>query len=128
VSGREYEVRVAESWPAELAAWLQRHGQAGDPMPPHDPRCGGADARDDPPRVLSPASGQTYMLLPDAAPQRLPLKAASRAAALYWFVDGSLVATSAPLDAAYWPLERGPHTITCADDAGRSASLAITVR
>jgi len=128
LAGRECETRVAESWPVELAAWLRRHGQGSNLLPPHNPQCGESDGRGDPPRVLSPASGQTYVLLPDAPAQRLPLKATSRSATLYWFVNGSLVATAAPLDAAFWPLERGAHTITCADEAGRSATVCICVR
>ncbi|HUT34061.1 MAG TPA: penicillin-binding protein 1C [Planctomycetota bacterium] len=128
VAGREYVVRVVESWPAELAAWLRRHGRHDALPPPHNPLCATADAADAPPRILSPASGQSYILLPDAAHQRLSLQATSRAGVLYWFVNGTLLTTSAPLEPAFWALEPGTHTVLCADEAGRSASVTICVR
>jgi len=125
---RESAARVAECWPAELAAWLRHHGRGESLPPPHNPDCASAAPADAPPRVLSPAPGQTYVLLPDAPHQRLALKAASRAATLYWFVNGALVATGAPLEPAFWPLRPGTHTILCADDAGQGTSLTIAVR
>lgn len=146
VGRREYEVRVAEAWPAELAAWLQRHGQGDNLVPEHNPQCtahcglaiadygltpGMPNPRpetSDTPRILSPANGQTYVLLPDAAEQRLPLRAASRASTLYWFIDGVLFATTGPLQPAFWPLERGTHQVTCADNTGNTASVTICVR
>ncbi len=148
IGGSEHAERVAEAWPAELAAWLRRHGQGGNLLPEHNPRCGSRaciPARGDftaegwcagmhtlqaaeAPHILSPARGQTYVLLADAAEQRLPLRAASRAATLYWFVGGALFTTAGPLEPAFWPLERGTHQITCADDAGNTASVTISVR
>ncbi len=128
VAGRECEVRVVESWPPELAAWLRQHGRGGNLVPPHNPDCAAVSPADVPPRILSPAAGQTYVLLPGAANQRLPLKAASHSATLYWFVDGALFATSGPLETTFWPLSLGPHTIACCDEGGKGASLSIAVK
>jgi membrane carboxypeptidase/penicillin-binding protein PbpC len=55
------------------------------------------------------------------------LKAAARGGRLYWFVDGVFVAATAPLQPAFWPLAPGPHTVVCADEAGRSVETAFTV-
>jgi len=144
--GKEQVTRVAEAWPPELAAWLRRHGQGRDLLPEHNPQCTAhcglaiadcglkSEIRNpkseisDAPHILSPANGQTYLLLPDAAEQRLQLRAASRAPRLYWFVGGALFATAGPLDPAFWPLARGTHRITCADDAGNAATVTVCVR
>ncbi len=50
LAGREHEVKVAESWPVELAAWFRRHGRGDSLLPPHNPHCGESDGRGDPPR------------------------------------------------------------------------------
>ena len=85
---------------------------------------------DAPPRILAPAAGQAYVLAEgaSAATSRLMLKAAARTGRLHWFVDGTYVAATAPLEPVYWPLRRGAHTILCAADSGRSCSVGIVVR
>ena len=132
MEGREAVVRVAEAWPAELAAWLRRHGQGANLLPAHNSRCGSpgpsATRTAEAPRILSPADSSAYVLVPDGGPQRLTLRAAGHARTLYWFVGDTLFATAGPLEPAFWPLERGTHRITCADDAGHSASVTICVR
>jgi membrane carboxypeptidase/penicillin-binding protein PbpC len=128
--GRDYTVKVLEVWPAELAAWLRQHGRGESLAPPHCPTCARRDEGEVPPLILSPASGQRYIFQENDghARQRLLLKAASRAGKVYWFIDGALHTAGVPLEPAFWPLERGAHTIVCSDDAGRSSSVAIEVR
>ncbi|MFW6108423.1 MAG: penicillin-binding protein 1C, partial [bacterium] len=128
--GRAYDLRLVESWPVELAAWLRAHGRGDGLMPPHFPGCPRGDGEAAPPRILSPAQGHTYLLAAhgDAAGQRLLLKAASRSEELYWFIDGTLYATAAPLAPTFWPLARGRHTVVVADEAGRSAGVTIDVQ
>ncbi len=128
--GRQCETRVVEAWPVEVGAWLRQHGRGRELMPPHFagcPRGAGDGAR---PRVLSPTAGQRYVLLSDARrpEQQLLLKAASRSRSLYWFVDGALYATGAPLSPSFWPLARGSHTIVCADETGHHATVTIHVQ
>jgi penicillin-binding protein 1C len=128
-TGRDYAVRVMQSWPPELAAWLRQHGQGADLVPPHFPGCPRGAEDDAPPQILSPAASQSYVLVGDGPDrEKLLLKATSRMDKLYWFIDGSLHGTTAPLEPSFWPLQRGPHTIVCSDPAGRSASVAIEVR
>jgi penicillin-binding protein 1C len=127
--GHDYAVRVMERWPAELAAWLRQHGRGEGLVPPHFPGCPRGAEDDAPPQILSPAASQSYLLVGDGPDrEKLLLKATSRMEKLYWFVDGSLHGTTAPLEPSFWPLQRGPHTIVCSDPAGRSASVAIEVR
>ena len=99
-------------------------------MPPRHPACSTSGDGEAPPRVLSPAPRQTFVLLGDGegSQQNLLLEAGSRMETLYWFVDGALFATSAPLEHTFWPLERGTHSIVCSDGAGRSSSVVVTVK
>jgi len=127
MAGRPHVTRVVECWPPPLAAWLRHHGQGARLAPPHNPQCPSVAATGAPPRILSPSSGQTFVLLPDAENQRLALKAASRSPTLYWFVDGSLFATASPFEPVFWPLRPGRHTLTCSDDSGHGVSLSFTV-
>jgi penicillin-binding protein 1C len=129
-AGRAHAVRTVEVWPPEVAAWLRRH-QPGRPLQPaHFAGCGRAPVSDAPPRILSPAPGMTYLVTDGAPPdaQRLSLRAAGGREKVYWFVDGSLVAVSDPLEPAFWPLARGRHAVVCADASGRNARVTIEVR
>ncbi len=128
--GRACAPRVVERWPADVAAWLRVHQPARPLAPPHVPGCTRAPASEPLPEILAPAAGQAYVLEAAGgdASSRLLLKAAARAGSLHWFVDGAFVATTAPLEPAFWPLARGTHTILCVTDAGRGRSVVIAVR
>jgi membrane carboxypeptidase/penicillin-binding protein PbpC len=120
---------VVECWPEDVAAWLRLNRPGRPLVPPHLAACGRAAAGEAPPRIFSPAAGRTYLLEEGepAGAQQLMLKASSRGGTLYWFVDGTLVATGAPLEPVFWPLARGAHTVVCSDEAGRSAVAAFSV-
>jgi penicillin-binding protein 1C len=127
--GRVAAARVVECWPAEVAAWL-RLRQPGRPLAPeHAAGCARAAAEDAAPHVLAPADGLSVVLEDGAeGPQRLMLQAASRSGQLFWFVDGTFVAATDPLEPAFWPLARGRHSVVCALASGASRSVSVVVR
>ena len=135
---------IVEVWPAEIDAWL-RENASGRHLPPEGGsspshmQAGGAIAPpahvtarlQRPPRILSPAAGQTLVVLDagrSSASQDLTLKAASAARRLHWFVDGAFHATASPGQQVFWPIERGAHTIVCCDDSGSSSTVTIHVQ
>jgi penicillin-binding protein 1C len=80
--------------------------------------------------IATPPDGARYELV-DELPrerQQLPLKASGGTGTVWWFVDRRLVGQGAADQTLLWPLERGVHTLACADAAGRSAQVSITVR
>ena len=118
---------VLECWPLETAAWLRKH-QPGRRIAAEGET---QAAWRQPPRILSPADGQVYVLLNGAdARQQLLLKAVADSDVLYWFVNGTLHTSEQRVGGghAFWPLQRGRHTITCSDGAGRSASVRVQVQ
>ncbi|NQT52989.1 penicillin-binding protein 1C, partial [bacterium] len=126
---RPHTTRVAEVWPPNLAAWLRRHQPHRPLAPPHLAACPrNLDDRRHP-RILSPSPEQTYVLLADQpqAEQKLRLEAVSAADTLYWFVDGTLLATSPHGAPTFWPLARGRHAVVCSDGAGRSSRVEFEV-
>ena len=88
-----------------------------------------------PVRILSPADGATYRLLPSilrTVSQKLPLEAAADnlppGTRLHWFVDDRPVGTTLPRETLFWPLRRGRHTVVCAAPGHLRVSTAtITV-
>jgi len=126
-AGRSHDVRVVECWPSGVAAWLRQRDPARPLMPPHLPGCPAARIAGGGPRILSPPPARTYVAT-GLSCDRLLLKAAGGGQALYWFVDGRLHATGAPLEGRFWPMERGTHTVLCTDEAGRSDSVCVVVR
>ncbi|MBN2703363.1 MAG: penicillin-binding protein 1C [Pontiellaceae bacterium] len=108
-----------EHWPAELQAFMERRGM-GDAV---------ADREDNPLGIETPVDGETYRLLP-AAPgirQEMRIAASGSGDTLYWFVDNELLCAASSADSVYWPLEKGAHTIACADASGRAARVRIVV-
>jgi penicillin-binding protein 1C len=47
---------------------------------------------------------------------------------LYWFVDDKFYNKSYIGEKLFWDMAEGKHTITCADNYGRSSSVTIMVR
>jgi len=45
-----------------------------------------------------------------------------------WFVDGTLVATVAATERAYWTPTLGKHDVVVADEAGRKARRKLVVQ
>lgn len=127
--GRAFDVRSVESWPAPLAAWFRQYDGSRVLSPRHFPGCAGGSPVAAPPRILSPADGESYVFLSEiGGNQKLLLQARSDSDRLYWFVDGDLFTSSDVADRTFWALQRGRHTIVCADDVGRSSSVTIDVR
>ena len=126
--GHTFTSRVAEAWPADLAAWLREQGHGQRLVPPHLESCRRGRRDGGAPRIVSPSSGERYVLLDAAAHQKLLLKAASRSSKLYWFVDGALHTAADADTSTFWPLRSGPHTILCTDDAGQSDRVTIEVK
>lgn len=105
---------------------------AADRLPPS--AVSTAAGPSEPVRILSPADGSTYRLLPgvDGVRQRLALSAAADSlpgdTVLHWFVDHRPVGTSRPGETCFWPLSRGRHRITCAAPGHlRAPSVNISV-
>jgi len=47
---------------------------------------------------------------------------------LFWFIDDKFYKKSGIGRKLFWDMEKGKHTITCADNYGRSSSVTIVVR
>lgn len=111
---------VIESWPPEIAAFLQRTAAREG--------ASGGGGSDDPPRLVTPQPGGVYRKLDDVGcEQRLALQAETRGGInLFWFVDDVLLTSSGGGNAS-WPLVRGRHTIVCCDAEGRAARASVTV-
>lgn len=113
--------KVPEIWPADVAAFLAKRESARS-VAKQETRPGL--------RILSPADGSVFRLMSglDGVRQQLMLDAAAPGATnVQWFINDRPLTTSTPTQPLFWPLERGRHTIVCADAAGRADCVAITV-
>jgi membrane carboxypeptidase/penicillin-binding protein PbpC len=99
----------------------------GEP-PRLSPECSGIPGGD-PPRIVSPDEITAYHLRKGVPAdfQRIPLVAqtAPGVSRLYWYQDGTLVATTAPADGESRFLDpvRGAHRLVVTDDMGRSDGI-----
>lgn len=83
--------------------------------------------------ITSPATGSSYLIMPDANQQkhqRIPFTAnsGSSSADLHWFVNDSYVGASKSGEPLFWPLKNGTHRVVCSDTVGASRSVHISVK
>ena len=100
--------RVAIKWPPELEGFFSAE-RGENPMRTVE--------------ITSPRKNALYELSPGR--ERLPLTAEGGRGALYWFVDGELIASSG--EGAFWQMTAGKHKIAVTDEEGNSAAVTIKV-
>lgn len=121
---------VATVQPPELVAWWRSRNQPFEPLPPMAANCGDVAAAEAKPRIVSPDGATPYRLRNDAPLdfQEILLSAqTSDAAKLYWFEDGTLVASGEAGRRMFHKPTRGTHTLVVVDDSGRSDSVKYRV-
>lgn len=78
-------------------------------------------------KIISPISGASYFLAPLDTERRIPMKAEGAEGHIFWYVDGKYSGTSLPDNTFFHDVPDGTHTISAADDKGRSVSINIKV-
>jgi penicillin-binding protein 1C len=132
VARRPHAFRLLTLYPPELVAWWRSQGAPVQEVPRLAAACSGIP-EGEPPRIVSPDGATPYRLRREAPLdyQRIPLVARSSPAArrLYWYQDGTLVATteaSSPGSRFLDPV-RGEHRLVVTDDLGRSDGVTYRV-
>ncbi|HEX9944100.1 MAG TPA: penicillin-binding protein 1C, partial [Thermoanaerobaculia bacterium] len=132
VSRRPHELRLFTLHPPELVAWWRSQGSPVEEAPRLAAACSGIPDGD-PPRIVSPDGATPYRLRREAPAeyQRIPLvaQAAAGARKLFWYQDGTLVATTST-DAGgsrFLDAVRGEHRLVVTDDLGRSDGVTYRV-
>jgi len=121
---------VATVDPPELIAWRRSQNQPFDSLPPMSPKCSDVAAADAAPRITSPDGATPYRLRRDAPLefQEILLAAqSSDASQLFWFQDGTLVASGETSRRLFLAPTRGTHRLVVVDDAGRSDEVSYRV-
>ena len=119
-------------YPPELVAWWRSQGAPVQEVPRLAVACEGIPDGE-PPRIVSPDGATPYRLRRDApaAFQRIPLVAQTSPGVrhLFWYQDGTLVATTEASSAASRFLDpvRGEHRLVVTDDLGRSDGVTYKV-
>jgi penicillin-binding protein 1C len=121
---------VATVQPPELVAWWRAQNQPFEPLPPLAANCGDIATAGTKPHIVSPDGATPYRLRNDAPLefQEILLAAqTSDAAKLYWFEDGTLVASGDAGRRMFLKPTRGTHDIVVVDDSGRSDAVRVRV-
>jgi len=120
---------VATNYPADLVAWWRAQNQTFDELPPLAASCNDV-ASGAKPRIVSPDAATPYRLRRDAPLefQEILLAAqTSDAAKLYWFEDGTLIASGDASRKMFLKPKRGAHQLVVVDDSGRSDAVTYRV-
>ena len=125
-------MQVFEFWPSDL---MQAFAQAGIPRrrPPANADC--ADVADvgvgDAPRIQSPLRGTRYVLRvsrPQESAIELRATLDADVSRVFWFADGSYIATTAAGRSGQWvPSREGRYRLSAVDDHGRADSRVVDV-
>ena len=81
-------------------------------------------------KISSPSDGEIFRHLPPVSGIRQEIKLVASGATdapLYWFVNDRFFQMADAVEPVYWPLEKGAHTIACADAEGQTARVQIVV-
>lgn len=85
----------------------------------------------DKPRIISPAGGAAYFISgPEGTLQEMPFSArpGPGVSELYWFLNGQLLSHALPGEKVFWGMKPGQYQLTCADNFGRSTTVAFAIR
>ncbi len=110
----------------ELRAWYVQEGKPFDDIPPHNPNCQQVFAGE-PPRIISPVAGLTYLRYPGAGQVQLACQAGAGIREVFWYVNDRFYGSTPPEKALFFNPLPGRNKISCADDKGRSRDVWIEV-
>ncbi|MBC8185946.1 penicillin-binding protein 1C [candidate division KSB1 bacterium] len=129
--GKNYEERIVEKWPAEIATWMARNGFSLDLIPEHYPLCSKIVSGKKP-IILSPTSQTEYKIRPgvNLKYQKILLDAtvSNETKTIYWFLDGKLVFSGRPTEKAFFTPTHGIHRVLCTDDQGRDSEVRFVIK
>ena len=129
--GREYEERIFEQWPAEIATWLERNGYPIEKIPEHFPACSKL-ASGEKPVIRSPSANAEFKIRStvDLKYQKILLDASvsNRTETIYWFLDGKLVFSGNAIQKVFITPKIGRHKLVCMDDEGRASEVKFVVK
>ena len=129
--GREYEERIFEVYPPEIATWMQRNGHHVPSIPEHYPSCSKVLAGKGP-VIHSPSANCEYKIRQsiDAEYQKILLDASvsSGTKKIFWFLDHQLIFAGKPTQKVFIAPVTGKHHLVCMDDEGRSTETALVIR
>lgn len=117
--------------PPEYAQW-----EAGTlrPRPPtrHSPLCAGTTAQTSAARILSPRSGDEFVVDPNrgGAPQRIRLRAQAPESlkSVRWVLDGRAIGQTPWPYSRSWVLSKGPHTLQIVAGGTHSREVHFVVK
>ena len=123
---------VYEFWPSDLEAVFRRAGIAIRKPPSWSPECDlrATASSGHAPRIESPQPTLTYHAPADAGEDGSILFSAvtdADASAVYWFVNGALVAVAGRHEHTFWTPRSGRFSVRAVDDLGRAAAVSIRV-
>jgi len=130
-SSRPATTRIVEVYPAEFVSYRRSQNEDISALPPLSATCHDIDDEERP-RIVSPDSGTPYRVRHNAPLQYQEILLAAHSPAdvktLYWYLDGTLIASQRAGRTAFVPPIPGLHRIAVVDDAGRSDSATFEVR
>ena len=119
--GRSFDTQSFLKLPSSLRRWMASHRRDLPAPPVWADGC--QPTADRPPKITSPAAGQTALMIPGVAADRqeIPLEAESSARELSWFVDGHFLGTVSADRTLWWPPALGRHEVVVVDEAGQAS-------
>ncbi|MFL6237307.1 MAG: penicillin-binding protein 1C, partial [Thermoanaerobaculia bacterium] len=135
VGRRPHELRLFTLYPPELVAWWRSQGNPARDLPRLAAGCEGIPDGE-PPRIVSPDGNTPYRLRRDSPDEYQKIALVAHVSPgvrhLYWYQDGSLIATTATTEAAaaagrFLAPVRGEHRLVVTDDLGRSDGVTYKV-
>jgi penicillin-binding protein 1C len=122
-----YKRKAYPNLSPELIAYYESTGSAYVKIPPHNPACTRIfDTHA--PHIVSPASGQEYIVDSESAQLMLSCQAHNEVKKVYWYINDRLYASAGVTEKVFFKPVPGPVKISCSDDKGRNTDVQIMVK
>ncbi len=126
------EQGVFNIWPADMAAFLLRHGVPVRKAPIYDP-ANMAGQKYYPPQILSPVSGTQYIKRLDRLQEedhgiKLDVAVTNRINQVSWFMDGKLIAQQDPIEPLIINPSPGKYLLSVIDSVGGKDEVRLVVK
>jgi penicillin-binding protein 1C len=120
---------VYEFWPTEFQALFESAGLPRRRPPPFAPGAGieTSGRSGHPPRIISPASGQTYARPSAEQPVMLSASTEAEVRKVYWFAGQAFLGAASPKEPLAWYPTPGEYRLIAMDDHGRATTARIVL-
>ncbi|MEO0310666.1 MAG: penicillin-binding protein [Bacteroidota bacterium] len=122
-----YKIKVMENHSAEILMWYEQEKLPYVKIPQHNESCNRVFLHQ-PPKIVSPINGKTYILEKDEGALLLAAQVAAGVSEVYWYINDELIKVCDKNEKVFFKPTTERVKISCADDKGLNTNIYIATK